>query len=259
MYGQTMRLVAYLRVSSETQLEGFGLDVQEAGIKKWAKANGHTIVATFTDAGVSGAKDAVDRPGLTDVLSELANPPAANGMVVYRLDRLARALTVQEAVLALVWRDGGRVFTVEDGEVLEDDPDDPMRTAIRQMRGVFAQLDKTMTVKKLRDGRRAKAATGKKSVGGYAFGTTGGGKGRDRDAVADTAEQIAVRRALDLRAKGASYRVIATTLDAEGLKPRRAASWSAMSVRSVVLRAEGTNPRREGEAKARRSRALQQA
>ena len=139
MYGQTMKLVAYLRVSSETQLEGFGLDVQEAGIKKWAKANGHTIVATFTDAGVSGAKDAVDRPGLTDVLSELANPPAADGMVVYRLDRLARALTVQEAVLALVWRDGGRVFTVEDGEVLEDDPDDPMRTAIRQMRGVFAQ------------------------------------------------------------------------------------------------------------------------
>lgn len=74
------------------------------------------------------------------------------------------------------------MFTVEDGEVLEDDPEDPMRTAIRQMRGVFAQLDKTMTVKKLRDGRNAKAATGKKAVGACAYGSTGQGKGRCRDA-----------------------------------------------------------------------------
>lgn len=67
---------------------------------------------------------------------------------------------------------------VEDGEVLEDDPKDPMRTAIRQMRGVFAQLDKTITVKKMRDGRKAKAVTGRKAVGAYAYGFAGAGRDR---------------------------------------------------------------------------------
>ena len=57
------------------------------------------------------------------------------GVVVYNLDRLARKLTVQEGVLATVWDRGGSVFSLGDGgEVQQDDPDDPMRTAMRQMR-----------------------------------------------------------------------------------------------------------------------------
>ncbi|MEI2730293.1 MAG: recombinase family protein [Candidatus Nanopelagicales bacterium] len=243
-----MKLIAYLRVSSEGQLDGHGLDVQEAHIRRWAKANRHRIVAVVSDEGVSGSKDAVDRPGLTEVLSALQRPLSADGMVVTRLDRLARQLTVQEAVLGLVWREEWKVFAADEGgEVLEDDPDDPMRTAIRQMRGVFAQLDKSMTVKKLRDGRRAKSATGKKAVGEYAFGFRGEGKGRDRDAAPDTDEQAAVAKILGLRKRGATYRDIANALDSDGLKPRRAESWSAMSVRSVVLRAEGRESRRAGE------------
>ncbi len=63
-----MRLVAYLRISSTTQLEGFGLDVQRKAVRQWAKAHGHRIIAEYVDAGISGATDAVDRPGLSDAL-----------------------------------------------------------------------------------------------------------------------------------------------------------------------------------------------
>src|SRR4051794_9534088 len=217
-----MRLVEYLRVSSETQLEGFGLDVQRSANRRWARATGHKIVATFTDAGVSGATQAGDRPGLSAALLTLQQPPSAEGLLVARLDRLARALTVQEAALAVAWRAGGRVFTADAGEVLQDDPDDPMRTALRQVVGVFAELDRRMVVKRLRGGRNAKAASGRHATGAYRYGYTGAGKGRSRDAVKRDDEQRAISRILDLRSAGESYRSIATTLDGEGLRPRRA-------------------------------------
>src|SRR5579884_1322744 len=228
-----MKLVAYIRVSGAGQVsDGYGLNVQERTVKAWAKNHGHRLVRIVREEGVSGATEALDRPGLSEALL-MIREGEAEGLLVPRLDRLARALTVQEASLAIVWRDGGRVFTTDSGEVLQDDPDDPMRTAMRQVVGVFAELDRRMVVKRLRDGRAAKRAAGRKSVGAYAFGTHGEGEGRDRDAASNPAEAGTVARILQLRAEGKSYRAIGEQLDAEGLAPRRAAKWSAMTVRSV--------------------------
>ena len=109
-----MRLAAYTRVSSDSQLDGFGLEVQRDTISRWAKANDHRVVSWHEDAGISGAKDAADRPGLSAALLAVQQPPDADGIVVARLDRLARALTVQEAVLAgwrPVHRDQLELFT----------------------------------------------------------------------------------------------------------------------------------------------------
>ena len=234
-----MRLAAYLRVSSNGQLDGYGFDVQRADIRRWARTNGHKIVAWFSDT-VTGKLDAVDRPGLSDALNLVAKPPQVDGIVVGKLDRLARQLTTQEAILATVWRDGGRVFAVESGEILADDDDDPMRSAMRQMMGVFAELDRKQVAKRLRDGRKAKAAAGRHAVGDYKYGTQRVGDGRVRDAGPQETELAAIARIVELRDAGASYREIATTLDAEGHRPRRAASWSPMSVRNVVLRERPT-------------------
>ena len=230
-----MDLVGYLRVSSDGQVDGYGLDRQERDIRRWAKANGHRVVHWCRDEGRSGVLDVADRPGLSCAIEALSSG-MASGLVVGNIDRLARALTVQEATLALVWKLDGAVFTAESGEVAKDDPDDPMRTAIRQVMGVFAELDRKNVTKRLRDGRRAKAATGKKAVGAYGYGYRGAGKGRERDAAPDASEQVAVRRILELRDGGSSYREIANVLDSEGLPPRRAKQWSPMSIRSVVER-----------------------
>lgn len=232
-----VRLIAYYRVSSVGQLDGYGLDVQRRAVRAWAKANGHRIVAVHEDAGVSGAKEAADRPGLSAALSAL-QAGEAEGLVTAKLDRLARSLTVQEAALAVVWRSGGRVFTAESGEVHQNDPDDPMRAALRQVVGVFAELDRATTVKRLRDGRAAKAAAGRHATGSYAYGYEGQGKGRDRDAGPREEEQAVLQRILTLRGEGASYRSICQTLAEEGHHPRRAAAWSPMTVRNIVIRHE---------------------
>ena len=231
-----MDLVAYLRVSTESQIDGFGLDVQERAVRQWAKANGHRIVGVHQDAGISGSKDIADRPGLSTALDMLRPPPRATGLIVAKLDRLARALHIQESVLQVVWRSGGSVFTADAGEVLQDDPDDPMRTFVRQVIGGVAQLERGLITKRMRDGRKAKAESGRHAVGQYRFGQHGEGKGRERDAADNPAERAALDRIVDLRRAGLSYRDIATTLDSEGLRPRRAACWSAMAVRNIALR-----------------------
>jgi DNA invertase Pin-like site-specific DNA recombinase len=234
--GRKRSAVGYVRVSSESQLDGYGPENQEADLRAWCKANGARLLAIHRDDARSGTLDPGERPGLSAALDDLRSG-RATGIVFGRLDRLARGLAVQEGVLASVWNLGARAYAAaEGGEVHEDDPDDPMRTAMRQMRGVFSQLDRAQIVKRLRDGRRAKAAAGRKAVGAYAFGYRGDGKGRDRDAVVDPDEWRAVELIVARLAEGASYRAIAAELDEAGLRPRRAEAWSAMAVRNVANR-----------------------
>jgi DNA invertase Pin-like site-specific DNA recombinase len=95
----------------------------------------------------------------------LIEKQSVDGLVVARLDRLARTLTVQEAVLAHVWKHGGKVFSCDVGEVFEDDPSDPMRTFVRQVMGAAAQLERGMIAARMRAGRERKAEKGGSAYG----------------------------------------------------------------------------------------------
>jgi DNA invertase Pin-like site-specific DNA recombinase len=214
-----MRLVAYIRVSGKGQVtDGYGLDIQRDAIEQWARRYGHEVVRWCADEGVSGTTDAIDREGLSCALTALESGEA-EGLVIPRLDRLARAVTVQEAILAALWRDGASVYTTDAGEVMRDDPDDPMRTAMREMAGVFAGLERRMIVKRLRDGRKAKAAAGGHAVGAYPFGqSVNGPVEREQKVLALIAE---------LLDKGWNYSRIARELNSRGpaFAPRNAAAW----------------------------------
>lgn len=227
-----MRVVGYVRVSTREQVEhGLGLEVQERAIRKWCAAGGHRLVAVHTDAGVSGSNGVEDREGLPLAL-EAIRDGQADAVVVLRLDRLARALTVQEATLATVWRLGGQLHTVESGEVLPDDPDDPMRTAMRQMAGVFAELERRMVVKRLRDGRKRKAEKGQFAYGSPAYGQ----RSEAGQLVEDDRESAALARIRELHAEGVSLRGIAAALTAEGHRPKRSDRWHPQSLARIVAR-----------------------
>ena len=227
-----MKVVAYARVSTKLQAEeGLGLPVQVAGIEKWCSVHGHELVATVTDEGISGTREAWDRPGLTDALTMLENE-TADALVVHRLDRLARSLTIQEAILAHVWKLQRSVFTVDAGEILQDSQDDPMRTALRLMTGVFAQLERAMLVKRLSDARRHKASLGGHSVGSSPFGFRPG----DWDLEEDPAEQETLREIARLHAEGHNASQIARCLNDSGHRSKRAGTWHPTSVRRVVAR-----------------------
>lgn len=229
-----MKIAAYVRVSTLEQAEnGHGLDIQRAAIRKWAKQHGHRVVAWCEDAGVSGAKPATERDGLTTALMYLRDH-TAGGLVVRDLDRLARSVTVQEAVLAEVWsRAEGYVFTTTGGEVLRDDEDDPMRIAMRKVAGVFHELDRLVVVKRLRDGRAAKAARGGHAVGAYAYGYGPAGP--------VPVEQSVLAHMRVLRASGQSTRAIAAALTAAGTPTKRGGAWSSPVVARILARTDSTD------------------
>ena len=231
---QRIRVVAYLRVSTDKQAEeGNGLDVQEQAIRAWARANGYRIVGWFRAEGVSGSNGLDTRVGLYDALTEIT-AGHAQGIVVKCLDRLARDLVLQESLLAEIKRMGAQPFTTSAGEqaYLTDDPDDPSRKLIRQILGAVNEYERSMITLRLRTGRASKA-----SKGGYAYGSPAyGQRADDRELVPDEAEQAGARRIQELRASGASMRGIADTLNAAGIPAKRGGTWSPMTVKRVLDR-----------------------
>ncbi len=237
-----IKVIAYLRVSTERQVkDGYGLADQEMQIRAWCKAHGHQLVRVVEDDAKSGTLEAAERPGLLDVLKAIRNHEA-DGVIMRDLDRIARTLTVQEAVLAQIWKLGGHAFiTTSPDEVPQDDPDDPMRTAMRQMAGVFAQLERAMVVKRMRNGRVTKADQG--GYAGYgspAFGT----HSVDKELADDDREQAVIKRMRELRDTGLSYASIASQLNTEGMTSKRGGMWHAQTVSRVLARASTRTAKR---------------
>jgi DNA invertase Pin-like site-specific DNA recombinase len=172
------------------------------------------------------------RDGLEDALAAVRYN-GADGLVVPSLDRLARSLTVQEAALQQVWAAGGRVFAIDTGEVLQDDPDDPVRTFVRQVLGAVSQLEAGMIARRLRRGRMHKAA-----AGGYAHGAPPyGWKAEEGELVLDDDEQAVRNRMEALRDRGASLRAIADELNGMGVPAKRGGRWHPQTVARVLQRA----------------------
>jgi DNA invertase Pin-like site-specific DNA recombinase len=233
-----MRLAAYLRVSTDTQVEGLGLEVQQAAIKKWAYRDNHKIGATFVDAGVSGSNGLENRTGLADAFAALKDG-SVKGLVVYRLDRLARDLIVQEQILAELRRGGWTVFSTSASEAqyIADDVGDPSRKLIRQVLGAVAEYERSMIALRLRSGRARKAADG-----GFAYGSPPFGyQAIDGELVPIAEEQATLTRIRELRGAGQSYREIGATLNAEGVKPRRGRAWHPGILSRLIGRPNGAS------------------
>jgi len=226
-----VKLVAYVRVSTAGQVkDGLGLATQERMIRAWAKLAGHRVVRFVSENGKSGTLPDIERPGLLDALRAIETKEA-EAIVVTSLDRLARLLHVQEAVLAKVWAIGGRVLSVDGGEVLADDPDDPMRTFLRQIVGAVGELERRLVVKRLRNGRATKAAAGGHSVGAPPYGLRAEGG----ELVPDDDELLVVERIVGWAADGVSLAQIASTLNNDDV-PARRGRWHPTTVGRVLKR-----------------------
>ena len=158
-------VLAYMRTSSAVNV-GEGKDSerrQREAIEAFARHSGHVVVEWFNDPAVSGADPIDTRPGFRALLDRIVSN-GVRTVVVEDASRFARTLMVQEAGIATLAGLGVRVLTSRGDDLT--DSDDEMRVAMRQIAGVFSQLEKTRLVKKLRGARqRKRQATGKKVEG----------------------------------------------------------------------------------------------
>ena len=78
-------MFGYTRVSTEKQLEGGGLSIQQEAIERYCKAMGHTIKKTYCDRGVSAIKT---RPEFEKMLAAVGS---VDGVIVNDLTRFGRS------------------------------------------------------------------------------------------------------------------------------------------------------------------------
>lgn len=234
-----VRTLGYLRVSTDRQAEqGLGLEVQRAAIEDWSRSQRRRLVGITSDEGISGAAELVDRAGLASALGRLANGEAEE-LVVYRIDRLARDLILQEWLRSEVVRMGCELRSVSptEDQYLREDPDDPTGQLVRRILGAVAEYERAMIRLRMRAGLERKRAGG-----GYVGGRPPYGWAAHRGALVPVEdEQHVLDRARRLRSRGASWRDVVAELEAAGARTRKGTPWSPTGISRAV---ETANTRR---------------
>ena len=218
---------AYLRVSSQGQVEGNGFDRQEDAIREYIKKAGLELEGVFREEGVSGTADKDERPAFQDMMTAILKN-GVRTVIVERLDRLAREYRIQETLLIYLASKGVDLISASTEEnVTEAIQADPMKKALIQMQGIFAELEKSLLVKKLRLSReRVRKQTGK-CEGRKRYGET-------------EEEQAVIRRMRAMRrkgrtgAKGMTLKAVAEKLNSEGIHTKDGKQWTPTQVHRAL-------------------------
>ena len=224
------KIIAYLRVSSVGQVEdGAGLDAQLDACTAWAAARGLELSGIHQDAGISGAKQPHERPGLMAAIAALE---PGDTLLVYKRDRLARDMMASLLADDLVKKQGGKVVSTQ-GEASDDDT--PTGLFIRQVLDAVAQYEKAMIKARLMAGRNAKKARGYKTtrIVPYGFRVDPADAGR---IVKDDHEQAILDDIRTLRYSGLSLRDIADELASRGLMARNGKPFAAKVLAELLRR-----------------------
>ena len=89
------KALGYCRVSTDNQAEAGTIEIQQKAILEYARKQGYELVEIFSDAGISGSKELIDRPALTALYMRL-EAKDAEIVIIYKLDRLARDLMISD-------------------------------------------------------------------------------------------------------------------------------------------------------------------
>ena len=182
--GNYMINVAYLRVSTDRQAElGYGLEIQEKGIIKFAKSNDMQNLLLFIDDGYTGTT--MDRPAiqyiiqLIDKFNRGKSSVRINSMIIHRVDRLGRTLLgtlqfIQDYIVAKKDSKDSKInrnkeainfFSVEE-KYCRIEEDNPQSTFIWMLFASLAEFDRNLIVQKMQRGRLQRVASGKWMGGG---------------------------------------------------------------------------------------------
>ncbi len=219
------RAAIYARYSSDLQ-NPRSIEDQQALCRRWCEREGYGVVATFSDAALSGAS-IHGRAGLKSLIAG-AVERQFDDVVVESFDRVARSQSELPQVWEMLRFCGCELMAVDDGRASE---------ISIGVRGLVGALYLTDLASKTRRGLAGKLAQGQRAGGlPYGYRPIAGRPGEheiDRDQAA------AVLRIFRDYAGGYTCREIAAALNREGVKPFRGRAWNASTIHGSARRASG--------------------
>ena len=160
-----MKLIGYCRVSTDNQKEEGTIQIQKDALLEYARENDFELVKIFCDEGVSGGLE--DRAGLAELFSCLEREKEIEGVLIFKLDRLARDLYIQEHLIKKLEALKKNLLSIKEPNL---ESSDPMRKAFRQFMGIVSELEKAFITMRLSGGRVSKARKGGHAGGSAALG-----------------------------------------------------------------------------------------
>jgi DNA invertase Pin-like site-specific DNA recombinase len=157
------QLIAYYRVSTDTQTKNDTIENQRRDCQAYARAHNAEIVQEYEeDKGISGSID--DRPAYKAALERLKTDPAIDGLIVYALDRWSRKKRTSIIDMLDLEELNKKVYMVQTDEVVDwkREGDD----LIMQIKSWLAQKEREKIRARLQQGReKVKRGEGKKHPG----------------------------------------------------------------------------------------------
>jgi site-specific DNA recombinase len=160
-----MRAVAYIRVSSASQVDGHSLDAQERLFHELCKSRKWEAVRVYREEGKSAHVEAIARRPVFRQLLDDTSKNLFDVIVVHTLDRWSRNLKVTLETLSLLGKHNVGLVSITENI----DYSKPEGMLFTQMLGAFAQYYSESLGKHIRKGQDQRANEGK-HTGGIPFG-----------------------------------------------------------------------------------------
>jgi site-specific DNA recombinase len=222
-----MKAVGYLRVSSDGQIAAGGFPRQEEAIQKCCEVQNMLLLRFYREEGVAGKLGEESRPAFQEMVADLLGN-GCRTVVVESLDRLARQYDIQQQLATYLASKKIALISANTGEdITAALMGDPMRRAMVQIQGIFAELDKNLLVAKLRKGREHKRELGFRCEGAVPYGDKPG-----------EAETLALMRSM--REAGSKLNQIVQQLNSKNILARSGKPWTIGSVHKILTRIDQT-------------------
>lgn len=222
-----MKLIGYIRVSSEGQAENTSLDDQQEKITAYCTALNHELVEIYQDVQSGGKTE--NRKGLQNAIAALLDGKA-NGLIALKLDRLGRRASDVLTLIDKELQPNNKALIVIDMNM--DTSTATGKLVLTMLAGV-AEFEKTQINERTKNGKKARAKTSDYANGGQ---PKFGHKADNKNLVVDEKEQEIIDVIRRHHKSGKSQRQIAEYLNEQGIVSKQGKQWSSTTVGRVLER-----------------------
>jgi DNA invertase Pin-like site-specific DNA recombinase len=222
-----MKLIGYIRVSSEGQADNSSLDDQQDRINAYCTALNHELISTYQDVQSGGKSE--NRKGLQTAIADVL-AGKADGIIVLKLDRLGRRASDVLTLIDKELQPNNKALVVVDMNM--DTSTATGKLVLTMLAGV-AEFEKSQINERTKNGKKARAKTSPYANGGAPkFGC----KADNKNLIADDKEQEIINIIKRHYKSGKSQRQIAEYLNKQGILSKQGKQWSSTTIGRILDR-----------------------
>lgn len=219
-----MKIYAYYRISTKTQFEVHGIDMQVVEVKDFCSQHNLKLSGEYTDNCISGCD--VNRPGLTELLSVLED---GDSVLVINTSRLWRSTEAKVAIQKCLKDIGADVISIEQPSysIYSTDPNDFLFNGMMELLDQYERMTISM---KLAKGRKARAKKGHKPCGAAPFGY----KWKGNDIVVDFNNNLIIQDIFEKYIELKSLGKLKSYCDCAGYKTSSGKDFSKQALKNII-------------------------